>query len=106
MRLKRILAAAALTIVTLLTIPTGFAGVDVGVSVGTIPPPPQVVPGAVGIAPGPGYVWTNGYWDWSGGAWVWVGGRWALPPHGSHVWVEPYYHPYQGHYHYHRGHWR
>jgi hypothetical protein len=99
MRLKRILAAAALTIVTLLTIPTGFAGVDVGVSVGTIPPPPQVVPGAVGIAPGPGYVWTNGYWDWSGGAW-------ALPPHGSHVWVEPYYHPYQGHYHYHRGHWR
>ena len=56
--------------------------------------------------PGPGYVWTNGYWDWNGGSWVWVGGNWAVPPAGHHVWVEPYYHPYHGAYHYHRGHWR
>jgi hypothetical protein len=110
MRLKRILATATLAlgtsfIVSTLT-PSAFGRVDVGISVGGPPPAPRVV-GPVGVAPGPGYVWTNGYWDWSGGTWVWVDGRWLLPPHGRHVWVEPYYHPYGGGaYHYHRGYWR
>ena len=68
------------------------------------PPAPRY--GVVGVAPGAGYVWTNGYWDWNGGRWVWIGGRWAAVPHRHHVWVEPYYHPYHGHYHYHHGYWR
>jgi len=105
MQLKRILATGALAFGTFFISSAAFARVDVGISVGGPPPPPRVV-GAVGVAPGPGYVWTNGYWDWSGGAWVWVGGRWGLPPHGHGVWVEPYYHPYHGGYHYHRGYWR
>ena len=106
MRFKRMLAAATLAIGTSFIAPAAFARVDVGISVGSMPPPPQVAPGPVGVAPGPGYVWTNGYWNWNGGSWVWVGGNWVLPPHGHHVWVEPYYHPYHGGYHYHRGHWR
>jgi hypothetical protein len=105
MRFKRILATAALALGTSLVAPTAFGRVDFGISVGGPPPPPQVV-GPVGVAPGPGYVWTNGYWDWNGGRWVWVGGNWVVPPHGHRVWVEPYYHPYRGAYHYHRGHWR
>lgn len=105
MRLKRILATAALVIGTSLIAPTAFGRVDFGISVGGPPPPPQVV-GPVGVAPGPGYVWTNGYWDWNGGRWVWIGGNWMVPPHGRRVWVEPYYHPYHHGYHYHRGHWR
>jgi hypothetical protein len=106
MKLNKILATAALVIGSSLGPTTAFARVDVGINVGVAPPPPQVVAGPIGIAPGPGYVWTNGYWDWNGGTWVWVGGRWLLPPHGHRVWVEPYYHPLNGHYHYHRGHWR
>jgi hypothetical protein len=106
MRLTRILATAALAIGTSLTVSTASARVDIGITVGTPPPPPQVVGGPIGVAPTPGYVWTNGYWDWNGGRWIWVGGRWAAPPYGHRVWVEPYYHPYRAHYHYHRGHWR
>jgi hypothetical protein len=106
MKLNKILATAALVIGSSLGPTMAFARVDVGINVGVAPPPPQVVAGPIGIAPGPGYVWTNGYWDWNGGTWVWVGGRWLLPPHGHRVWVEPYYHPLNGHYHYHRGHWR
>ena len=108
MKLKRILATATLALGTCFISSTAFArvGVDVGISVGGPPPPPRVV-GPVGVAPGPGYVWTNGYWDWRGGTWGWVDGHWAVPPHGHHVWVEPYYHPYGGGaYHYHRGYWR
>lgn len=108
MKLKRILATATLAVGTSLISSTAFArvGVDVGISVGGAPPAPRFV-GPVGVAPGPGYIWTNGYWDWRGGTWVWVDGRWLLPPHGRRVWVEPYYHPYgAGAYHYHRGYWR
>jgi hypothetical protein len=105
MKLKRIFAIAALAVGTSFVPSAAFARVDVGITVGGPPPPPRVV-GPVGVAPGPGYVWTNGYWNWGGGSWVWVGGNWVVPPHGHRVWVEPYYHPYQGHYHYHPGHWR
>ena len=38
------------------------------------PPPPRVAGGVVGLAPGPGYLWINGYWDWSRGYRYWVPG--------------------------------
>lgn len=49
------------------------------------PPPPRYA--VVGVAPGPGYVWTEGFWDWRGGAYVWVPGRWLRPPRPRAVWV-------------------
>ncbi len=106
MKFKRILAIAALAVGTSMVPSVAFARVDFGISVGSAPPPLRVAPGPVGVAPGPGYVWTNGYWDWNGGSWVWVGGNWVLPPHGHHVWIEPYYHHDHDHWHYRRGHWR
>src|ERR1039458_5861039 len=30
-------------------------------------PPPSPRYGVMGYAPGPGFVWTEGYWDWRGG---------------------------------------
>jgi hypothetical protein len=48
------------------------------------PPAPQVEVQVA--APGPGFVWTPGYWGWHG-RWVWVGGRWVVPPHRHAVWV-------------------
>ena len=38
------------------------------------PPPPRY--GVMGFAPGPGYVWTDGYWDWRGRTLVL--GEWPL----------------------------
>ncbi|HEX4120602.1 MAG TPA: YXWGXW repeat-containing protein [Verrucomicrobiae bacterium] len=59
-----------------------------------VPPPtmepsaPQPAPQAdvLVAAPGPGYVWTAGYYDWNGAAWLWLPGRWLRPPHPGAVW--------------------
>ncbi len=68
------------------------------------PPPPPVV-GVVGYAPGPGYVWIDGFWDWRG-HYVWTPGYWGRPPRPHAVWVPGRAHYEHGHYSYRRGHWR
>jgi hypothetical protein len=68
------------------------------------PPPPRY--GVVGYAPGPGYVWTEGFWNLSGSSWVWVGGRWMRPPHPHAVWVGPEWRREGRGYHYYKGYWR
>ena len=103
MRLKKVVAIVVLLVGTSLT---ASARVGVGVVVGTAPPAPVVVAGPVGVAPGPGYVWVDGYWDWVGGGWVWVPGRWVLPPRPGAVWVRSYVRPFRDRFHYYRGHWR
>ena len=56
-----------------------FAGV--GVYVGVAPPPLRYeVPPPM---PGPGYVWTAGYWNWAGGRYVWAPGVWRRPPYAG-----------------------
>jgi hypothetical protein len=97
---------AMVTIVVGTSIAASGAHVDVGIAVGAALPPPVVETVPVGVAPDPGYVWVNGYWDWAGGSWVWVQGRWVLPPRPHAFWVAPYYHPYGAGYHFHRGYWR
>lgn len=75
-----------------------YAGVTVG-------PPAPLVYGPVGIAPGPGFIWTDGFYDWRGGRWVWVPGRWVRPPYPRARWVRPYYERYRHGYRMHPGHW-
>jgi hypothetical protein len=76
-----------------------------GYYVRTAPPAPRYY-GAIGVAPGPGYVWTNGYWDYRGGRWDWRDGRWMRPPRGRTMWVAPEWrHDGRG-YRLRRGHWR
>ncbi|HXS95709.1 MAG TPA: hypothetical protein VN736_13990 [Candidatus Limnocylindrales bacterium] len=91
-------AAAVLAAGTLLT---GCAG---GYAVGYGPPPPRY--GAIGYAPGPGYVWTDGYWNYSGRNWAWVDGRWARPPRGHATWVRPEWRHEGRQWRFHRGYWR
>jgi len=69
------------------------------------PPPPAPVIGVVGYAPGPGYVWIDGFWDWHG-HYVWVPGYWGRPPHPHSVWVPGRAFYEHGRYQYRRGHWR
>ncbi len=38
-------------------------------------------------APGPGYVWTQGYHRWDGRAYVWVPGAWVQAPRPHARWV-------------------
>jgi hypothetical protein len=69
------------------------------------PPAPYVV-GAVGYAPGPGYVWVDGFWNLNGGRWAWVNGRWAVPPRGHAAWVADRWERHGNGWRYRRGHWR
>ncbi len=68
------------------------------------PPPPRY--GVMGYAPGPGYVWTDGYYNRVGGNWVWVNGRWAVPPRGRATWIRPEWRQEHGSWRFHRGYWR
>jgi hypothetical protein len=70
----------------------------------TGPPAPRY--GVVGVAPGPGYLWTDGYWDRRGNNWAWVGGSWVRPPRGRRVYVRPEWRQERGGWRLHRGHWR
>jgi hypothetical protein len=70
----------------------------------TAPPPPRAV-GFVGVAPGPGYVWVDGYWNWRNN-WVWVPGSWVRPPRHRAVWVPGYWSQHGRNYRFHQGHWR
>ena len=73
----------------------------------TVPaPPPPRVAGAIGYAPGPGYVWIDGFWDLRGSHWVWINGRWARPPRGRAGWVPDRWERHGEHWRYNRGHWR
>jgi hypothetical protein len=80
----------------------GCAG---GVYYANVPPPPVRVE-TYGPAPGPGYVWINGYWGWRGNTHVWVGGNWARPPRARAVWVAPYWERAGSRYRFHEGRWR
>lgn len=69
------------------------------------PPPPRY--GPVGVAPGPRYIWADGYWDWRGNRWRWVPGRWVVPPRHRTVWVPGHWTPDGRHgYRWRAGYWR
>jgi hypothetical protein len=70
------------------------------------PPPPAPYGGVLGYAPGPGYVWTDGFYDLRGGRWFWVQGGWVRPPRPHAVYMRPYWAPYRRGYRFHRGYWR
>jgi hypothetical protein len=69
------------------------------------PPPPRVV-GFVGSAPGPGYVWTDGYWVYRGNNWAWTNGVWVRPPRPRAVWVPHQWRRDGRGYRLYPGHWR
>jgi hypothetical protein len=68
------------------------------------PPPPRI--GVMGVAPGVGFVWTDGYWDQRGGRWVWTNGRWQRPPHRRAVWVSGAWFQEGRNWRFRRGYWR
>lgn len=55
------------------------------------PPPAPRVLRVRPVAPGPGYFWVDGYWYPVGGHYHWHTGYWTRPPYDGAVWVGPHY---------------
>jgi hypothetical protein len=80
-----------------------FAGVFIGISVHVGPPALPVY--AQPICPGPGYMWTPGYWAWNDpGGYYWVPGTWVMAPVGM-LWTPGYWGFAGGVYAWHPGYW-
>ena len=97
---SKLIAATFLSLSALLT---GCAGQGYYAAYAAPPAPRYAV---VGVAPGPGYVWTTGYWNRAGNNWAWVEGRWQRPPRPRAVWVAPEWRHEGRGYRFHRGYWR
>jgi hypothetical protein len=88
----------------LLAIPAApHAQVRIGVSVRLGPPPLPVY--AQPICPGPGYIWTPGYWAYGDDGYYWVPGTWVMAPEPGLLWTPGYWGWGDGVYVWHRGYW-
>jgi hypothetical protein len=64
--------------------------VSVGISVSFGPPPLPVY--AQPVCPGPGYIWTPGYWAWDPTyGYYWVPGTWVQAPYPGALWTPGYW---------------
>ena len=80
-----------------------FGQVAVGISVRFGPPAIPVY--AQPICPGPGYMWTPGYWAWSDDdGYYWVPGTWVMAPVGMY-WTPGWWGWNNGFYLWHAGYW-
>jgi hypothetical protein len=95
--------------ISLLLLVAAFAGVSkapaqiVGVSI-TVAPPALPVYDQPPI-PGPGYIWTPGYWAWDDGDYYWVPGTWCEPPAVGLLWTPGYWGWHDGIYAWNAGYW-
>ena len=64
-------------------------GADISVGIRIGPPPPARVVRVRPVAPGPDYLWVDGYWFVSGNRYRWHDGYWTRPPYGGARWVAP-----------------
>ncbi len=78
-----------------------FAGVFVSVNIAPPPLPVYAQP----VMPGPGYLWTPGYWRWSDDGYFWVPGTWVLAPYAGALWTPGYWGWGGGYYVFHAGYW-
>jgi hypothetical protein len=90
--------------VSVLSISTNSAAeIGIGISVRIGPPALPVYPQP--ICPGPGYLWTPGYWAWNDvGGYYWVPGTWVIAPVGM-LWTPGYWGFAGGLYGWHPGYW-
>lgn len=99
------LVGSLLLILTMIGAPaTASARVAIGVSVSFGPPalPYYVQP----PCPGPGYIWTPGYWAWdSAYGYYWVPGTWVPAPFVGALWTPGYWGFEDGAYFWHSGYW-
>jgi hypothetical protein len=82
---------------------SSFGQIGIGISVRVGPPALPIY--AQPICPGPGYLWTPGYWGWNDdGGYYWVPGTWVVAPVGM-LWTPGYWGWGGGFYAWHGGYW-
>jgi hypothetical protein len=82
-----------------------YAQIAVGVGISVRIGPPALPVYAQPICPGPGYLWTPGYWGWNDdGGYYWVPGTWVVAPVGL-LWTPGYWGWGGGLYAWHAGYW-
>ena len=92
-----------LTVSVLLLSTASSAQIGIGISVRIGPPALPVY--AQPICPGPGFLWTPGYWAWNDdGGYYWVPGTWVIAPVGM-LWTPGYWGWGGGFYAWHPGYW-
>ena len=105
-RAVRFLAFALLLLITpaLVSSPSSAQiGIGIGISVHIGPPALPVYEQP--ICPGPGYLWTPGYWSWNDDAgYYWVPGTWVVAPVGM-LWTPGYWGWNNGLYVWNAGYW-
>lgn len=101
MNLHRFVVRGLLLTVLIALSAASFAQVFVSVRVG----PPALPIYAQPLCPGPGYMWTPGYWGWNDdGGYYWVPGTWVVAPVGM-LWTPGYWGWGGGFYAWHPGYW-
>jgi hypothetical protein len=108
MKLQRVMRFLTLGLL-LLIIPAALSSPSsaqfaLGVSVRVGPPPLPIY--AQPLCPGPGYIWTPGYWAWSDDdGYYWVPGTWVLAPEVGFLWTPGYWGWVNGFYVWNAGYW-
>ena len=109
---RLLIAMSASALAFALAVPATFVPTDgaraqvaIGISVAIAPPtlPDYDQP----PLPGPGYVWSPGYWAWDPDEqdYYWVPGAWVEPPEVGLLWTPPYWGWSDGVYVFHTGYW-
>jgi hypothetical protein len=101
-RLALVLAGLSLAPAMLLTTPAS-AAVAIGISVNIAPPELPVYEQPP--IPGPGFLWSPGYWAWGGEDYYWVPGTWVEAPEPGLLWTPGYWGWGDGAYLWHEGYW-
>lgn len=57
----------------------------------TTQPPPPLPTYTQPLCPGPGYMWTPGYWYWGPAGYYWVPGAWVMAPWVGALWTPGYW---------------
>ena len=84
--------------------PKSLSAAQFGISIRIGPPPLPVY--AQPICPGPGYMWTPGYWAYDPvNGYYWVPGTWVLAPAPGLLWTPGYWGWEGGGYIWHHGYW-
>lgn len=66
-------------------------GADISIGIRIGPPPAPRVIRVRPTAPGPGFLWVDGYWFPVNGRYRWHDGYWTRPPYDGAVWVGPHH---------------
>ena len=105
LKLAARLAGVLVVAVAMLAAPAvSSAQMEIGVSVSFGPPALPVYEQP--MCPGPGYIWTPGYWAWDPMfGYYWVPGTWVMAPFEGAMWTPGYWDWDDGNYVWYSGYW-